>query len=98
MFQRGEFLRNENGICVPVEWINPLRRKFGDLYNVEVVEYPAYFVGGGPRVVLGRITAKAWVAAIRGRRVCGISAATVLLALKWLSALRNGGLDWASEK
>jgi len=47
-FQRGEFLRNEKGISVPVEWINPLRWEFGDLYNIEVEEYHTYFVGGGP--------------------------------------------------
>ncbi|MCI0641982.1 MAG: SEC-C domain-containing protein, partial [Gemmataceae bacterium] len=47
-FQRGEYLRNEQGMSVPVEWISPMRWEFCDLYNVEVEEYHTYFVGGGP--------------------------------------------------
>lgn len=47
-FHHGEFLRNEQGMSVPVDWISPMRWEFCDLYNVEVEEYHTYFVGGGP--------------------------------------------------
>lgn len=47
-FRQGEWLRNDQGQSVPIEWISPMRWEFGDLYNIEVEEYHTYFVGGGP--------------------------------------------------
>jgi hypothetical protein len=47
-FRRGEFLRNERGMPVPVEWIDPMRWEFGELFNAEIEEYHTYFVGNGP--------------------------------------------------
>ena len=47
-FRQGEWLRNDQGQSVPIEWISLLRWEFGDLHNIEVEEYHTYFVGGGP--------------------------------------------------
>jgi hypothetical protein len=47
-FHRGEWLQNDQGQSVPIEWISPMRWEFGDLYNIEVEQFHTYFVGGGP--------------------------------------------------
>jgi hypothetical protein len=95
-FQRGEYLRNEQGKSVPVEWISPLRWEFCDLYNVEVEEYYTYFVGGGPsgwiwshnglgmgcRVPRAAIAERASFRIASGYRICGLREATHADVLK----------------
>jgi hypothetical protein len=48
-FQRGELLRNSQGLPVPVEWVSPIRFEFCELYNCEVEDFHTYFVGNGQR-------------------------------------------------
>jgi hypothetical protein len=52
MLRVGERLRMSDGTTCPVERISRLRDGLVNLYNIEVEELHAYFVGGGTRAVL----------------------------------------------
>ena len=47
-FQPGEFLRNRQGLPVPVQWRSAIRFEFCELYNAEVEDLHTYYVGNGP--------------------------------------------------
>jgi hypothetical protein len=89
-FQRGESLRNERGMSVPVEWISPIRWEFCDLYNIEVEDFHTYYVGGGPS---GGIWTHNGM-----DMACRVPRAAKGKAPKWANSPETGGLKGHAAK